>query len=123
MPTVVHFDIGSDDPERARKFYEALFGWKMEIPPGMTNYYLIETRDLEGKPGVDGGLGKRGEPGQRITAYIGVSSIDEYVAKVEQLGGRVVMPRTAVPGWGYLAVCFDTEDNMFGLWQEDRSAK
>jgi predicted enzyme related to lactoylglutathione lyase len=100
----------------------------MEIPPGMTNYYLIETRDLEGKPGVDGGLGKRGlgkrgEPGQRITAYIGVSSIDEYVAKVEQLGGRVVMPRTAVPGWGYLAVCFDTEDNMFGLWQEDRSAK
>ncbi len=123
MPTVVHFDIGSDDPERARKFYEALFGWKMEIPPGMTNYYLIETRDLEGKPGVDGGLGKRGEPGQRITAYIGVSSIDEYVAKVEQLGGRVVMPRMAVPGWGYLAVCFDTEDNMFGLWQEDRSAK
>lgn len=123
MPTVVHFDIGSDDPERARKFYEALFGWKMEIPPGMTNYYLIETRDLEGKPGVDGGLGKRGEPGQRITSYIGVSSVDEYVSKVEELGGKVVMPRTAVPGWGYLAVCFDTEDNMFGLWQEDRSAK
>jgi len=123
MPTVVHFDIGSDDPERARKFYEALFGWKMEIPPGMTNYYLIETRDLEGKPGVDGGLGKRGEPGQRITSYIGVSSVDEYVSKVEELGGKVATPRTAVPGWGYLAVCFDTEDNMFGLWQEDRSAK
>jgi predicted enzyme related to lactoylglutathione lyase len=123
MPTIVHFDIGSDDPQRARKFYEALFGWKMEIPPGMTDYYLIETRDLEGKPGVGGGLGKRGEPGQRITSYIGVSSIDEYVAKVEQLGGRVVVPRTAVPGWGYLAACFDTEDNMFGLWQEDRNAK
>ncbi len=123
MPTVVHFDIGSDDPGRARKFYEALFGWKIEIPPGMTDYYLIETRDLEGKPGVDGGLGKRGEPGQRITCYIGVSSVDEYVSRVKQLGGKVVMPRTAVPGWGYLAVCFDTEDNMFGLWQEDRSAK
>ncbi len=123
MPTIVHFDIGSDDPERAREFYEALFGWKMEKPPGMTDYYLIETRDLEGKPGVGGGLGKRGEPGQRITSYIGVSSIDEYVAKVESLGGKVVMPRMAVPGWGYLAICFDTEDNMFGLWQEDRGAK
>jgi predicted enzyme related to lactoylglutathione lyase len=123
MPTIVHFDIGSEDPERARKFYEALFGWNMESPPGMNDYYLIETRDLEGKPGVGGGLGKRGEPGQRITSYIGVSSIDEYVAKVEQLGGKVVMPRMAVPGWGYLAICFDTEDNMFGLWQEDRSAK
>lgn len=123
MPTIVHFDIGSDDPERAREFYEALFGWKMEKPPGMADYYLIETRDLEGKPGVGGGLGKRGEPGQRITSYIGVSSIDEYVAKVESLGGKVVMPRMAVPGWGYLAICFDTEDNMFGLWQEDRGAK
>jgi predicted enzyme related to lactoylglutathione lyase len=123
MPTIVHFDIGSEDPERARKFYEALFGWNMESPPGMNDYYLIETRDLEGKPGVGGGLGKRGEPGQRITSYIGVSSIDEYAAKVEQLGGKVVMPRMAVPGWGYLAICFDTEDNMFGLWQEDRSAK
>jgi hypothetical protein len=123
MPTIVHFDIGSEDPERARRFYEALFGWKMESPPGMNDYYLIDTRDLDGKPGVGGGLGKRGEPGQRITSYVGVSSIDEYVAKVEQLGGKVAMPRTAVPGWGYLAVCFDTEDNMFGLWQEDRSAK
>ena len=123
MPTIVHFDIGADDPERARKFYEALFGWKMEKPPEMTDYYLIETRDLDGKPGVGGGLGKRGEPGQRITSYVGVSSIDEYVAKVESLGGKVVMPRIAVPGWGYLAICFDTEDNMFGLWQEDRGAK
>ena len=123
MPTIVHFDIGADDPERARKFYEGLFGWKMEKPPEMTDYYLIETRDLDGKPGVGGGLGKRGEPGQRITSYVGVSSVDEHAAKVESLGGKVVMPRTAVPGWGYLAICFDTEDNMFGLWQEDRSAK
>jgi len=123
MPTIVHFDIGSDDPERARKFYEALFGWKMEKPPGMTDYYLIETRGLEGEPGVGGGLGKRDEPGQRITSYIGVSSIDEYVAKVERLGGKVATPRTAVPGWGYLAICFDTEDNMFGLWQGDGTAK
>ncbi len=123
MPTIVHFDIGADDLEIARKFYEALFGWKMEKPPGMTDYYLIETRDLDGKPGVGGGLGKRGDSGQRITSYVGVSSIDEYVAKVESLGGKVVMPRMAVPGWGYLAICFDTEDNMFGLWQEDRGAK
>ena len=123
MPTVVHLDIGADDPERARRFYEGLFDWKMEKPPGMTDYYLIETRDLDGKPGVGGGLGKRGDPGQRITSYVGVSSIDEYAAKVEKLGGKVVMPRTAVPGWGYLATCLDTEDNMFGLWQEDRGAK
>jgi predicted enzyme related to lactoylglutathione lyase len=30
MPTIVHFDIPADDPERAKKFYSDLFGWKIE---------------------------------------------------------------------------------------------
>ena len=25
MPTIVHFDVATDNPERAKKFYEALF--------------------------------------------------------------------------------------------------
>jgi hypothetical protein len=48
MPTVVHFDVAADNPERAKKFYEGLFDWKNENPPGMTDYYLIETKDLNG---------------------------------------------------------------------------
>ena len=123
MPTIVHFDVAADDPERAKKFYEGLFDWKMVSPPGMTDYYLIETKDLGGEIGVGGGLGKRGEPGQRITAYIGVGSIEEYTAKVERLGGKVVQPKMTVSGWGYLSICLDTEDNMFGLWQDDKNAK
>jgi len=123
MPTIVHIDIAADDPARAKKFYEELFAWKIESPPGMTDYYLFETKDLDGKAGVGGGLGKRGEPGQRITSYVGVNSVDEYMAKVEKLGGKVLQPKMSVPGWGYLAICLDTEDNMFGLWQEDSEAK
>ena len=123
MPTIVHFDVAVDDPDRAKRFYEGMFDWKLEKPPGMTDYYFIETRDLNGESGVGGGLGKRGDPGQRITTYIGVSSVDEYAAKVGKLGGKVVQPKMTVPGWGYLAVCLDTEDNMFGLWQDDKNAQ
>ena len=122
MPTIVHFDITADDPKRAKKFYEGLFDWEMESPPGMTDYCLIETKDLTGDRGVGGGLGKREEPAQRITSFFGVNSIEEYAAKVEKLGGKVVQPKMTVPGWGYLAICFDTEDNMFGLWQDDKTA-
>ena len=122
MPTIVHFDIASDDVERAKSFYQRLFGWEMQSPPGMTDYYLIDTKDLNGKQGVGGGLGKRGEPGQRITSYIGVELIDMYIAKIEDLGGKVVLPKTVVPGWGWLATCLDTENNLFGLWQEDKNA-
>ena len=123
MPTIVHFDIAADDPARAKKFYEDLFDWKMMNPPGMEEYYLIETTDLESKSGVGGGLAKRGDPSQRITNYIGVSSIDDYITKVESLGGKIIQPKMAVPGFGYLSMCLDTEGNMLGLWQDDQSAK
>ena len=122
MPTIVHFDIATDNPQRAKEFYGALFGWKIESPPGMTDYYFIETEDLAGNQGVGGGLGKRGDPAQRITSYIGVDNIDVYIKKVTELGGKVIQPKMPVPGWGYLATCMDTEGNTFGIWQEDRNA-
>jgi len=122
MPTIVHFDIASDNPQRAKEFYGSLFGWKMEGPPGMTDYYLIETQDLDGSKGVGGGLGQRGDPTQKITVYFGVDNIEEYSRKVEEYGGKVVNPKMTVPGWGYLANCIDTEGNVFGLWQEDAKA-
>ncbi|HDS45887.1 MAG TPA: VOC family protein [Methanomicrobia archaeon] len=122
MPTIVHFDIPADDPERAKKFYEELFGWKIEQTPGFP-YYLIETTDLEGNPGVGGGMGPRQKPNEQITQFFGVESIAASVKKVEALGGSVVAPRMPVPGWGYLAVCRDTEQNLFGLWEEDQNAR
>jgi uncharacterized protein len=123
MPTIVHLDIAADEVERAKKFYQNLFGWPMDMPPGMADYYLFQTNDLEGKPGIGGGLGKRGEPGQRITTYFGVSSVDEYAIKVQKAGGKVLQQKMPVPGWGYLTTCQDTENNVFGLWQEDKTAK
>ena len=123
MPTIVHFDIAADDLKRAKKFYEDMFNWKIEAPPGFSEYHLIETKDLDGKEGIGGGLAKREGPGQNTTNYIGVSSIDEYAAKVESLGGRIVQAKIAVPGWGYMAVCLDTENNLFGLWEDDADAK
>lgn len=123
MPTIVHFDIPANDSERARNFYSRLFSWKFEKPLETMDYYLIETEGLKGEPGPGGGLGKRGAPDQRMMNYIGVPSVDEYLEKVEKLGGRVLMPKTAVPGWGYLAVCMDTENNIFGLWQDEEETK
>lgn len=121
MPTFVHIDIPSDDIERAKNFY-SIFDWKFEQPEGMEDYYLFETTDLEGKPSVGGGLGLRRDAGERITSFIGVSSLEEYIAKIEKAGGTVAnqMP---VPGYGYMAMCFDTERNMFGIWEEDENAK
>lgn len=122
MASFVHFDLPADDLMRAKKFYESLFGWKFSGVPGM-DYFFIEMKDDQRNPGLAGGMGKRGSPEQRITNYIGVESVDGYTENVKKAGGKVLSPKMPVPGWGYLAICMDTEGNTFGLWQEDRSAK
>ncbi|MFZ2456865.1 MAG: VOC family protein [Candidatus Altiarchaeia archaeon] len=122
MASFVHFDLPADDLARAKKFYESLFDWKFSGVPGM-DYFFIEMKDAQGKPGLAGGMGRRDSPEQRITNYIGVDSVDEYMEKVKNAGGKVLSPKMPVPGWGYLAICMDTEGNTFGLWQEDRDAR
>ena len=54
MPTIVHFEIPSDDIERSKKFYSELFGQAIEkfqmtvnMPVDM-EYYVITTTDEKG---------------------------------------------------------------------------
>lgn len=122
MSAIVHFDVPAEDPERAKKFYAALFDWKYENVPQF-QYNLISTTNLDGTPGVGGGLGKRMDPSQRMMNYFGVKSIEASMKQVQALGGKMVSQKMAVPGMGYLANCVDTEGNAFGLWEETTEAK
>ena len=142
MPTIVHFEIPADDIERSRKFYNDLFGWKIEKWPGIEGendgggqqptsaatgqpmeYWIVTTTDDKGNKALGGGIMKRQMPEHRVTNYIGVKSVDEYSSKVEKLGGKVVAPKHAVPGMGYFAICLDTENNTFAIWESDQNAK
>jgi uncharacterized protein len=136
MSTIVHFEIPSDDVERAKKFYSDLFGWKIEKWAGTVDrqltsaatgqpmeYWMVTTIDDKGNKALGGGMMKRVQPGQQITNYINVRSVDEYSEKVEKLGGRVVAPKHAVPGMGYFAICLDTENNCFAIWESSETAK
>ena len=118
---IIWFEIPADNPERAKKFYGALFGWKINPFPGMRDYWHIDTGGGDDTP--DGGLMARKQPGQPITNYVRVPSVTRAMAKVAKLGGKVCMPKTAVPQMGYFAVCQDTEKNTFALWEINRKAK
>lgn len=120
--SIIWFEIPADKPERAKKFYRALFGWKINPFPGMPDYQHIDTGGADASP--DGGLMARKCPEQQgITSYINVASVDKSAVKVQKLGGKVLMPKTAVPGMGYFAVCQDTEHNTFALWERSENAK
>ncbi|KAF5063992.1 hypothetical protein DSECCO2_288790 [anaerobic digester metagenome] len=122
MPTIVHFDLPADDIARAQSFYASLFGWTFERYAGPIEYYAIGTTNDDGTPGIGGGMGPRGAPDQQMMNYIGVPSVSDYLGRVEGLGGTVLMPRTTIPSIGYLAICRDTEGNVFGLFEEDPGA-
>ena len=127
MPTIVHFEIPTDDIERSKKFYSDLFGWKIERWPGPVSrdmeYWMITTTDEKGNKALGGGMMKRMHPEHQIINYIDVKSVDEYSSKVQKIGGKVVVPKKGVPGMGYLAICLDTENNTLGIWETDKSAK
>ena len=118
---IIWFEIPADDLARAKKFYKSLFGWKINPFRGMPDFQHIETGGADASP--DGGLLQRKQPDDCITNYINVDSVDKFVTKVEKLGGKICMSKTAVPQMGYFAVCEDTENNVFGLWEIDRNAK
>jgi len=119
---IVWFEIPADDVGRARSFYSSLFGWKLEKFPGPKEYWHIDTGGEDASP--DGGLMKREAPQQQgITNYILVPSVDQFAAKVQKLGGKVCMAKTAVPQMGYFAICQDPENNTFALWEKNENAK
>jgi hypothetical protein len=66
---------------------------------------------------------KRMHSTHTITNYVTVPSVTEFMKKVEKLGGSICKAKTVVPGMGYFAICQDTENNTFAIWEIDQAAK
>lgn len=113
MPKFVHIDIAADDPERACRFYNEVFGWNVTKLEGPIPYWLLNTCDDPGAVGA--GIAKREEAWQSATPTIDVPSADEYAARIEAQGGAIVVPKTLIPGVGYLVSFRDTEGNVFAI--------
>jgi predicted enzyme related to lactoylglutathione lyase len=52
-----------------------------------------------------------------MTNYVTVKLIDEYLVKIQQSGGQIMIPKTEIPDMGYFAILADTENNQFGLFE------
>jgi uncharacterized protein len=129
--TIVHFEIPADDPERAAEFYRELFGWDIKKYEGSAaggmEYWMVKTvpTDADGRPvrpGVNGGLMRRMYPNQPPVNYINVENVDEAVSRAEQLGAKILMGKTPVPGMGWFAQLNDPEGNLIAVWETDMSA-
>ena len=120
--TIVHFEIPAQDVEKLKEFYEKLFGWKIELIPGPVDYWIIQTvpTDEDGKPlrkGINGGMFEKTDPEVKPVNYISVESINDSLAKIVSLGGKVTSPKQEVINVGWIAAAEDPEGNQFALIQ------
>lgn len=88
------------------------------------DYYMVTTVETDEKqmpkePGaINGGLMKRQVKGESPVIVVNVPSVDDYLKKVEEAGGKVVMPKMQVGDMGLYARVTDTEGNVIGIWQD-----
>ncbi|WP_332759864.1 VOC family protein [Pseudarthrobacter sp.] len=128
MAGVVHFEIPSDDKERANTFYQSAFGWTLTPMQEMDYTIAITTPSdeqtgLPSAPGaINGALFPRTDNLKTPIITIDVEDVDAALAQVESAGGTVAQAKDAVPGMGYYAYFKDTEGNTLGLWHTDSSA-
>ena len=111
-----HISINAGDVERAKGFYERVFGWTFRNwgPP---DFYLIQTGPAVERGLWQGLLAKRqgAAAAGAINAFrctVSVSSIKETVAAIAAAGGKLRSAIIDIPGVGKVAEFADTEDNI-----------
>ncbi|MFD2169815.1 VOC family protein [Tumebacillus lipolyticus] len=120
MQRVMRFELQVDNPQAAIDFYADVFGWKFHQLEGH-DYWFVSTG--ESGEGIDGAIMKSPDGVARTVNSIAVPSVDQFLAKIEERGGQVVVPKMTMPGMGYLAYCIDPEGTIFGVSQTDPEAK
>jgi predicted enzyme related to lactoylglutathione lyase len=130
MARVAHFEIQSDDVERAKTFYSAAFGWTFQDWSGPTEstYWGIVT-GTDDEPGINGGLLPRPVPApaaqQGTNAFVCTIVVDDYDAterRILDAGGQVALPKMALPGMAWQGYYLDPDGNTFGIHQPDPNA-
>ncbi len=112
------FEIPAKDIKRAKKFYETVFGIKMQETEMMgMKMAFFPYEPKSGK--LSGGLceSKTHKPSKSgVKIYLnGNPDLKKALSKVEKAGGKITMPKTSLGPNGFMAFITDTEGNTIGL--------
>jgi uncharacterized protein len=113
------FDLYVEDMPRAVAFYEAVFQQTLEPmddPTGETQMRAFPTKMQS--YGAGGALVKTAHARPGIggtTVYFGVDDCTIEQTRVVAASGTIVRPKFSIGAFGWVALCLDTEGNLFGL--------
>jgi predicted enzyme related to lactoylglutathione lyase len=121
---VTHFAVHADDLDRAKTFYERVFGWRI-TPWGPPDFFMIQTGP-DDDPGIHGSLQGRSGPAQAggLRAFectIGVDDVDAIATAVTEHGGKIRVPKMHIVGVGWLVQFEDPEGNIVSAMRYEAS--
>ena len=107
-------ELGVEDADRGRVFYEGVFGWRFEPGPS-GNGYMIHTPG--GRAGIHGA-----DPGASPYVFFAVDDIEVAMERVRELGGtvediEVEGDEESQARHGRFRLCRDDQGSPFGLHQ------
>jgi len=114
------FEIYVDDMPRAQKFYETILDLTMQdlpVPDGH-NMKMVAFPMAMDVPNASGALVKMQDMkagGNSTIVYFSSEDCAVEAGRVEGAGGKVIQSKTSIGEYGFMALCTDTEGNMFGI--------
>ena len=115
--TPTWIDLTTPDPDAARTFYQAVFGWEYDI--GGQEYGGYTTTRL-GQRMVAGMVGPQPDAPPMPAAwglYFASDNTEADVERAVEKGAKVVSPAMVVGEFGSMAICEDPTGAAFGFWQ------
>ena len=106
---IIHVEVTGKDGPKLQQFYSDVFDWDLDTNnPG--GYGMLRQGDLSAGigPAQDGGDGQ-------VTFYVHTEDPQATLRKVEEAGGRVIMPLTEVAPETNIALFTDPEGHVVGL--------
>lgn len=117
MRPIVHVEIAAADSDAQKAFYSALLGWEInEVPMGDDFTYTMFNTGTDTNVALSP-VGEGMEPGD-VLLYFRSDDLDADMARVSELGGKVILPRQEVPGFGALSMFLDPTGNRVAFWQD-----
>lgn len=116
---VMWFEVMGQNGEELQQFYRQLFGWYIDADNPM-KYGVVETGAARGIPGgVGQATGEHARPW--VTVYVESPDVTVSLADAVRLGGKLLMPRTALPDNTVIGLFEDPERNVVGLVEAPRA--
>lgn len=111
------FEIYVQDMERAKAFYEGVFGVQLAKldSPEIEIWAFPMQAERYGAPGALVRMPGFSSGANSVLIYFSCTDCALEAAKAESSGGKVEKEKFAIGQYGYISLLIDTEGNMIGL--------